>query len=222
MTLITATEWMTGIIRQSFLSEYPISVVKNQVDTKVFTYTESDFRKKYNLEHKKMILGVSNNWDVPQKGLMDMLQLADMLDDSYICVLVGLSEKEKRRYAKKQSSMRNKKNHKTISGDLDSKESAKLETVIKTSHGMAIEPGVTYLYEALTGNVFESVKPASHADVVCIEKTDNKKQLAEIYSAADYFVNPTYQDHFPTVNLEAIACGTYVICYNVGGCAETL
>lgn len=50
----------------------------------------------------------------------------------------------------------------------------------------------------------------------------NPSQLAEIYSAADVFVNPTYADNFPTVNLEALACGTPVITYETGGSAEAL
>lgn len=53
-------------------------------------------------------------------------------------------------------------------------------------------------------------------------KTTDVYHLAEIYSAADCFINPTYEDNYPTVNLEAKACGTYVITYNTGGCMETL
>lgn len=44
----------------------------------------------------------------------------------------------------------------------------------------------------------------------------------EIYAAADLFINPTYEDNFPTVNLEAMACGTRVITYNSCGCRETI
>ena len=47
------------------------------------------------------------------------------------------------------------------------------------------------------------------------------RELAEIYSAADVFVNPTHQDTYPTVNLEARACGTPVITYDVGGSPES-
>ncbi len=57
---------------------------------------------------------------------------------------------------------------------------------------------------------------------VCIPKTDSTEQLVAIYTAADYFVNPTYEDNYPTVNLEALACGTSVITYDTGGCRETL
>lgn len=58
--------------------------------------------------------------------------------------------------------------------------------------------------------------------MICIQRTHNAKQLAEIYTVADYFVNPTYEDNYPTVNLEAKACGTYVITYDTGGCRETI
>lgn len=43
-----------------------------------------------------------------------------------------------------------------------------------------------------------------------------------IYSMSDVFVNPTHADMFPTVNLEALACGTPVITYNTGGSPEAI
>ena len=56
--------------------------------------------------------------------------------------------------------------------------------------------------------------------IMAIERTKNVKELTEIYSAADVFINLTYQDTYPTVNLEAIACGTPVISYITGGSCE--
>ena len=53
-------------------------------------------------------------------------------------------------------------------------------------------------------------------------RTDSVAQLAAIYSTADVFFNPTVEDNFPTVNLEAEACGTPVVTYDTGGCRETL
>ncbi len=58
--------------------------------------------------------------------------------------------------------------------------------------------------------------------ILGIARTENPAQLAEIYSAADVFANPTYEDTFPTVNLEAQACGTPVVSYDVCGCPETI
>lgn len=58
------------------------------------------------------------------------------------------------------------------------------------------------------------------SSVLGIQRTDSVEELVKIYSAADVFINPTYEDNFPTVNLEAIACGTPVITYDTGGSPE--
>ena len=58
--------------------------------------------------------------------------------------------------------------------------------------------------------------------ILALPRTNSAQQLAQIYTAADVFVNPTYEDNYPTVNLEARACGTRIVCYDTGGCAETL
>lgn len=59
-------------------------------------------------------------------------------------------------------------------------------------------------------------------NILTIERTNNPKELAEIYTVADVFVNLTYEDNYPTVNLEAQACGTPVFTYDTGGCSETI
>ena len=58
--------------------------------------------------------------------------------------------------------------------------------------------------------------------VVGIPRTDSQIELASLYSSASVLFNPTYEDNYPTVNLEAEACGVPVVCYDVGGCSETL
>lgn len=58
--------------------------------------------------------------------------------------------------------------------------------------------------------------------IVGIAKTHSTVELAEIYSAADLFLNPTLEDNFPTTNLEALACGTPVVTFNSGGSPECL
>ena len=55
-----------------------------------------------------------------------------------------------------------------------------------------------------------------------IAPTSNQEELAKIYSQSDVLINPTYADTFPTVNLEALACGTPVITYNTGGSPEAI
>lgn len=60
------------------------------------------------------------------------------------------------------------------------------------------------------------------ANITGITRTESIADLAELYAAAEVFVNPTYVDNFPTTNLEALACGTPVITYNTGGSPEAI
>ena len=55
-----------------------------------------------------------------------------------------------------------------------------------------------------------------------IQRTQNVNELAKLYSDSDVLINPTYADTFPTVNLEALACGTPVITYLIGGSPEAV
>lgn len=92
MTIITPSNWLADLVHESFLKNYPVKVQYNTVDTKVFKPTMSDFREKYKIGERKMILAVSNTWEVPSKGLSDIYELAKMLDDKYVIVLVGITE----------------------------------------------------------------------------------------------------------------------------------
>jgi glycosyltransferase involved in cell wall biosynthesis len=60
------------------------------------------------------------------------------------------------------------------------------------------------------------------SNIIAIERTENINELVSIYSMADVFVNPTWEDNFPTTNLEALSCGTPVITYKTGGSMEAL
>ena len=57
-------------------------------------------------------------------------------------------------------------------------------------------------------------------NIIGIIRTNSAKELAEIYSSVDVFVNPTLEDNFPTTNLESLACGTPVITFDTGGSIE--
>ena len=59
-------------------------------------------------------------------------------------------------------------------------------------------------------------------EILSIHRTQNQTELAEIYSAADVFINPTREENYPTVNMESIACGTPVITFKTGGSPEML
>lgn len=157
LTLITPSKWLADLTRASFLKGYPVVVKNNEIDTTVFKPTPSDFRQKHGLQNKKIVLGVAVGWE-DTKGLPDMLKLAQLLDDRFVVVLVGVTQKQ-----------------------------------------------------------IQKLPP----NVLGIARTQNQQELAAIYTAADVFVNPTHQDNYPTVNLEARACGAPVITYDVGGSPES-
>ncbi len=157
-TVVTPSLWLADLVRQSFLEKFPVEIINNGIDTSIFKPTSGDFRQRHALENKKIILGVASAWS-RSKGLYDFVRLAEMLDDSYKIVLVGLTEKQKAELPPK---------------------------------------------------------------ILGITRTNNTAELAEIYTAADVFLNLTYNDNYPTVNLEAQACGTPVITYNTGGSPESV
>lgn len=74
----------------------------------------------------------------------------------------------------------------------------------------------------LIGEMDKETKSTLPKNVICIRRTTDRRELAEIYSAADYLVNPTLEDNFPTVNMEALACGTPVVTYKTGGSPEII
>ena len=158
MTIVTPSEWLAGEVKNSFLGEYRVEVINNGIDLDIFKPTESDFRKRYGLEDKKIVLGVATAWG-ERKGLGDYYKLARIIDDRFRIVLVGLTEDQ-------------------------------IKSVPK--------------------------------DIIAIERTNSAVELAGIYSASDVFVNMTYEDNYPTVNLEAQACGTPVITYCTGGSVESV
>lgn len=157
LTVIVPSEWLGRTVKQSFLKEYPVEVLHNQIDKSLFKPTPSGFREQYGLNGKTVVLGAASVWD-KEKGLLDFCRLREKLDSRFAIVLVGVTEKQKSR----------------------------------------LLPGILPL-----------------------PRTASPRELAEIYSAADVFVNPTHQDTYPTVNLEARACGTPVITYDVGGSPES-
>ena len=77
-------------------------------------------------------------------------------------------------------------------------------------------------YQVIMVGVKDELKQKLPKSITAVSRTNSQEELAEYYSMADVFVNPTYKDTFPTVNLEALACGTPVITYNTGGSPESV
>lgn len=255
MTLITPSQWLADLVKQSFLKKYPVKVLYNKIDTNVFKPTLSDFRERYELEDKKVILGVASVWN-ERKGLGDFIRLAHMLDDSYAIVLVGITQKQMKSLSKEIKGLKRTDIRRLAAiysvedvyvnpSEEESIEIANPATVmygrksivycetaykdtIWVDECIAVPENINALYDAIVScdwkkkELENAEKTGVHCKIICIPSTNNSLELAEIYTAADIFVNPTHEDNYPTVNLEAMACGTKVVTYQVGGSEETL
>lgn len=100
MTLICPSHWLGRLVKQSFLKDYPIEVRRNTIDTTIFKPLQSDFRERYGIGDRFMILGVASPW-TERKGLNDFVKLANTLDrEKYAVVLVGLDKKQIKKLSK--------------------------------------------------------------------------------------------------------------------------
>ena len=209
LKLVVPSSWLGNLVKESYLREYPVDVKRNKIDKTVFKPGSSSFRTKNGLEGKIVLLAVSSDWR-PRKGIYDLLNLSSILDDRFAIVVLGLTEKQIANYEKE-------------------KKDYQLENIpnindcvhFEYTSGVAIEQNIESIYAVLMKR-FGKKNCAGKSSLVLLPKTSSKEELAEAYNAADCFINPTYEDNYPTVNLEAKACGVYIITYDAGGCIETL
>ena len=153
MTIVTPSNWLGDLVKESFLKDYPVKVIHNGIDLSVFAPAEHKEKNR-----KYTVLGVASDWG-DRKGLDVFIELAKRLPKEYQIILVGTNE------------------------------------------------------------IVDQMLPAN---IVSIHRTHNQQELAEIYTQSSVFVNPTREDTYPTVNLEAIACGTPVVTFRTGGSPEPI
>ena len=87
---------------------------------------------------------------------------------------------------------------------------------------IALSQKLTDQYVTVLVGLSQKQKESLPKNVIGITRTSDQKELAQLYSAADFFINLTYEDNYPTTNLEALCCGTPVITYNTGGSGEAV
>ena len=244
MTLITPSQWLAELVGESFLKGYPVGVHRNTIDADVFKPTPSDFRERHGIGDRFMILGVASPW-TERKGLGDFVRLAGELDsEKYAIVLVGLSEKQIKQLPKQLVALPKTESQEELA-EAYSAADVFVHPGVEETFGLTVAeaqacgtPAVvtagsacaeiadpanaTVIPADLSTLNATVVKLARGGVVVLMPRTESAAQLAAIYSAADVFFNPTVEDNYPTVNLEAEACGTPVVTYDTGGCKETL
>ena len=100
LKIVTVSEWLARMARQSYLGVHPVEVIPNGVDLRVFRPRQSSLRETYRLTDKIVLLGVSTDW-CQAKGLDDYVKLRQSLPDNYAIVLVGMNEKQIPTYSEK-------------------------------------------------------------------------------------------------------------------------
>jgi glycosyltransferase involved in cell wall biosynthesis len=150
LRIIVPSQWLAGLVRDSFLGAYPLEVVPNGVDLTTFQPAPAPLS-----DGKPRVLAVAEPFDA-RKGFDDVLAVARAVPEAAFH-LVGLTPRQLQ----------------------------------------ALPAGVT-------GQT----------------RTESAAELALLYRAASALINATYEDTYPTVNLEAMACGTPVAAYATGGCVE--
>ena len=97
LLLVPVSEWLNGVVKESFFVGCKTRVIHNGIDTKTFvpSMLGGDSVSKFGLsEGKKILLGVANPWS-DKKGFSDFIRLNDIIDKSkYQIVLVGLSAEQ--------------------------------------------------------------------------------------------------------------------------------
>ena len=89
MTIVTPSQWLADLVKQSFLKEYPVEVIHNGIDLSVFRPTPSDIREKYGISaDSKLLLAVSFGWG-EKKGVDVIISLARDLPENDRIVMVG-------------------------------------------------------------------------------------------------------------------------------------
>lgn len=143
LTIVTPSKWLAGLVKESYLSNYKVEVINNGIDLDVFKPTKSNFRERYDLENKFVVLGVANEWN-KRKRLDVFHQLANKLDEQYKIIVVGINEKQRKELP---------------------------DNIIKFT------------------------------------KTNNIKELIQIYSLANVYLNASVEETMGLTTVEALACG---------------
>ena len=80
LTIVTPSNWLAGLVKQSFLKDYPVKVIHNGIDLSVFKPTIGEFKQKYGIpEDKFVLLGVAFGWGM-RKGLDVFIELQKRLE----------------------------------------------------------------------------------------------------------------------------------------------
>lgn len=92
LIVISISDWVKGLLQESFLSEKSIIRISNGINSSVFkptSFMKSRILNKYGLEDKVFLIALATTWQ-KSKGYYDFLKLAESIPSKYQLILVGL------------------------------------------------------------------------------------------------------------------------------------
>ena len=203
-TMVGCEKWKTGCHNCTQIDRYPKSLVDNT-------------RYMYNLK-KKWFTGIKNMVLVtPSQWLADLVQQS-FLKSYPVKVIhngidIGIFKPTINSFRDKYDIPYDKKILLGVAFDWGLRKG--LDVFCELAKRMDAQKYTIVLVG--TNDIIDKQLPTN---IISIHKTHNQEELAEIYSAADLFVNTTREENYPTVNMESIACGTPVLTFRTGGSPE--
>ena len=197
-------QWIYGCKSCSRTNEYPKSLLDK---------CERNYYKK-----KKAFLNVDNMTIVtPSKWLKQMVEQSYLNEYRVVVVYNGINTKIFRNTTSsilEKNHIQDKKIILGVASVWDYKKG--LDFFIELSRYIADDYKIVLI--GLNKEQIKQMPPR----IMGIERTENVKELVEWYSSASVFLNPSLEDTYPTVNLEAQACGRYILTFDTGGMKETI
>lgn len=203
--MVECDKWKTGCHHCQQKKTYPASILIDR--------SKKNWRQK-----KEMFSGVKLNIVTPCKWLENLVKQS-FLQDSTLCTIyngidrnvyhpIEMTDIEAERFLGK----------KVILGVASEWTERKgLADFVKLAEKLDSEK-----YAVITVGLTKKQCSEMPKQMIALERTSNLTELLKLYTRADVFFNPTYEDNFPTTNLEAMACGTPVITYKTGGSPESI
>lgn len=203
--VVGCEKWKEGCYDCKQLSTYPASIILDN--------SKWNWRKK-----RELFLGVDMKIIAPCNWLADIIKDSFLGSYSIEVIYNGIDTsifKHNNSYFKKNYGIEGKKVVLGVAGEWTERKG--LRDFVELNKFLDDEK-----YVIVVVGVTEKQKKELPNNIIAIKRTEDVHELVDIYSAADVYFNPTYEDNFPTTNLEALACGTPVITYDTGGSVESI
>lgn len=202
---VSCDKWKNGCSHCLQKSEYPVRI-------------GPDMSKKNYLKKKKLFTGIPNMTLVtPSQWLADLISESFLNEYPVKIIHNGIDTEAFKPTESNVKERYNCQNKKIVLGVASVWNNRKgLDSFVELSK--LLDDSYQIILVGLSKKQIKQLR----GNIIGIECTNSVKELAELYTAAEVFVNPTLDDNYPTTNIEAIACGTPVITYNTGGSPESI